>query len=49
MTAELEKKIQAEMDSVTTDLEKRKDELEEELDALKKQHIVWGFPSYLIT
>ena len=43
MTAELENKIQAEMDSVTTDLEKRKEELGEELDALKKQHIVWGF------
>jgi len=39
LTAELENKIQAEMDSVTTDLEKQKDELEEELDALKKQHI----------
>ena len=40
MTAELETKIQAEMDSVKTALEKQKEKLEAELGALKKKHIV---------
>ena len=43
MTAELETKIQAEMDSVKTELEKQKEKLEAELSALKKKHIVLGF------